>query len=85
MRTESTWPTRSPPPLPRLRAAPALRSERADLQACRRAHAKASPITLRDRGDYLIAATAEVVRLELAPLNVRHYPTFDGLAPPFRP
>jgi predicted nucleic acid-binding protein len=34
---------------------------------------------------YLIAATADVRRLELATLNVRHFPTFPGLAPPFDP
>lgn len=35
-------------------------------------------------GDYLIAATADVRGLELATLNVRHYPMFRGLRPPFR-
>jgi len=35
-------------------------------------------------GDYLIAATADVEGLDLATLNVRHYPMFAGLAPPFR-
>lgn len=34
-------------------------------------------------GDYLIAATALTEGLELATLNVRHYPMFDGLARPF--
>ena len=34
-------------------------------------------------GDYLIAATALTEGLELASLNVRHYPMFDGLARPF--
>lgn len=34
-------------------------------------------------GDYLIAATAQVEGLELATLNVRHYPMFDGLTRPF--
>ena len=34
-------------------------------------------------GDYLIAATAEVQGLELATLNVRHFPMFEGLQPPF--
>lgn len=34
-------------------------------------------------GDYIIAATAEVAGLELSTLNVRHYPMFDGLRPPF--
>jgi hypothetical protein len=34
-------------------------------------------------GDYLIAATADVNGLELATLNVRHFPMFDGLKPPF--
>ena len=34
-------------------------------------------------GDYLIAATAQVEGLELATLNVRHFPMFKGLAPPF--
>lgn len=35
-------------------------------------------------GDYLIAATADVLGLELATLNVRHFPMFDGLEPAFR-
>ncbi|MGH3563592.1 MAG: PIN domain-containing protein, partial [Mycobacterium sp.] len=34
-------------------------------------------------GDYLIAATADVKGLQLATLNVRHFPMFDGLQPPF--
>ncbi|HEX3947231.1 MAG TPA: hypothetical protein VHW47_05975 [Acidimicrobiales bacterium] len=34
-------------------------------------------------GDYLIAATARLEGLELATLNVRHFPMFDGLAQPF--
>jgi predicted nucleic acid-binding protein len=34
-------------------------------------------------GDYLIAATADVQGLELATLNVRHFPMFEGLQPPF--
>jgi predicted nucleic acid-binding protein len=34
-------------------------------------------------GDYLIAGTADVAGLELATLNVRHFPMFDGLEPPF--
>ncbi|HZE49478.1 MAG TPA: PIN domain-containing protein, partial [Jatrophihabitantaceae bacterium] len=35
-------------------------------------------------GDYLIAATAEVRGADLATLNVRHFPMFTGLRPPFR-
>ncbi len=34
-------------------------------------------------GDYLIAATADVRGLELATLNVRHFPMLEGLQPPF--
>lgn len=34
-------------------------------------------------GDYLIAATAEVKGYQLATLNVRHFPMFKGLRPPF--
>jgi predicted nucleic acid-binding protein len=34
-------------------------------------------------GDYLIAATAETRGLELATLNVRHFPMFSFLQPPF--
>lgn len=34
-------------------------------------------------GDYLVAATAQVEGLELATLNVRHFPMFVGLTPPF--
>jgi predicted nucleic acid-binding protein len=33
--------------------------------------------------DYLIAATALVNGCELATLNVRHFPMFDDLKPPF--
>ncbi|ORW08197.1 type II toxin-antitoxin system VapC family toxin [Mycolicibacter longobardus] len=36
-------------------------------------------------GGYLIAATADVNGLELATLNVRHFPMFPGLEPPFTP
>lgn len=35
-------------------------------------------------GDFLIAATADARGLELATLNVRHFPMFRGLRPPFR-
>lgn len=34
-------------------------------------------------GDDLIAATADVNGLQLATLNVRHFPMFDQLQPPF--
>jgi hypothetical protein len=34
-------------------------------------------------GDFLVAATAEVEGCELATLNVRHFPMFEGLQPPF--
>lgn len=34
-------------------------------------------------GDYLIAATVEVKGLQLATLNVRHFPMFKDLQPPF--
>ncbi|MDP9428641.1 MAG: PIN domain-containing protein [Actinomycetota bacterium] len=34
-------------------------------------------------GDYLVAAVAEVNGLEVATLNVRHFPMFPRLAPPF--
>jgi predicted nucleic acid-binding protein len=34
-------------------------------------------------GDYLVAASAQTEGLQLATLNVRHYPMFDGLEPPF--
>lgn len=43
----------------------------------RRSHATIS------LGDYLIAATADVEGMTLATLNVRHFPMFDGLEPPF--
>lgn len=36
-------------------------------------------------GDYLVAATAEVRGPVLATLNIRHYPMFNGLVPPFKP
>lgn len=32
---------------------------------------------------HLIAATAQIHGLELATLNVRHFPMFEGLEPPF--
>jgi len=35
-------------------------------------------------GDYLIAATAEVEGLDLATLNIRHFPMIEGLEAPFR-
>ena len=34
-------------------------------------------------GDYLIAGTAEVKGYDLATLNVRHFPMFENLRPPF--
>lgn len=34
-------------------------------------------------GDYLIGAVADVNGLQLATLNVRHFPMFTGLVPPF--
>ena len=34
-------------------------------------------------GDYLIAATVDVKGLELATLNVRNFPMFPDLRPPF--
>ncbi len=33
--------------------------------------------------DYLIAATADVLGLELVTRNVRHFPMFPGLEPPY--
>jgi predicted nucleic acid-binding protein len=48
------------------------------MRAYRRSH---SGIGL---GDYLIAATAQVEGLDLATLNVRHFPMFENLTPPFR-
>ena len=47
------------------------------MQEYRRSH---SGISL---GDYLIAATALTEGLELATLNIRHYPMFPELARPF--
>lgn len=34
-------------------------------------------------GDYLIAATADIEGIDLATLNVRHFPMFPGLPAPF--
>jgi predicted nucleic acid-binding protein len=34
--------------------------------------------------DYIIAATADVKGFTLATLNVRHFPMFENLQPPFR-
>jgi predicted nucleic acid-binding protein len=36
-----------------------------------------------DTTDYLIAAAAQSIGARLVTLNVRHYPMFDGLAPPY--
>jgi predicted nucleic acid-binding protein len=36
-----------------------------------------------DLVDYVVAATAEELDAELMTLNVRHFPMFEGLAPPF--
>jgi predicted nucleic acid-binding protein len=35
--------------------------------------------------DYLIAATADVLGARLATLNIKHFPMFEGLRPPFEP
>jgi len=34
--------------------------------------------------DYLVAATAETIGARLATLNVKHFPMFEGIQPPFR-
>jgi predicted nucleic acid-binding protein len=34
-------------------------------------------------GDYLVAATAQIEGCDLATLNIRHFPMFPGLQPPF--
>lgn len=34
-------------------------------------------------GDYLVAGTADVHRLDLATLNVRHFPMYEDLRTPF--
>ena len=34
-------------------------------------------------GDYLVAATARAQGLELATLNIKHFPMFHGLKAPF--
>lgn len=47
------------------------------MRAHRRAHAGVG------LGDYLIAATVDVEGLDLATLNVRHFPMFPGLPAPF--
>lgn len=36
-----------------------------------------------DLADYVIAATADVLGLELSTLNVKHFPMFAGLRPAF--
>lgn len=36
-----------------------------------------------DLVDYVVAATAELNGAELATLNVRHFPMFKGLKPPY--
>lgn len=47
------------------------------MRSYRRSHATIS------LGDYLIAATADIEGLTLASLNVRHFPMFEALEPPF--
>lgn len=47
------------------------------MQQYRRSHSGIGP------GDYIIAATALTEGRELATLNIRHYPMFEGLARPF--
>lgn len=47
------------------------------MRAYRRSHAAIG------LGDYLVAATALAEGCEVATLNVRHFPMFGGLAPPF--
>jgi predicted nucleic acid-binding protein len=47
-----------------------------------RAHRR-SPVGI-GIADLLVAATAQVHELQLATLNVKHFPMFRGLKPPFR-
>lgn len=37
-----------------------------------------------DLGDYLVAATADILGGEPATLNIKHYPMFPGLNAPFK-
>jgi predicted nucleic acid-binding protein len=48
------------------------------LQQYRRSHSGI------DLVDYVIAATTRSAGATLATLNVRHFPMFDGLAPPYK-
>ena len=43
------------------------------------AHLRGTP----EARDWLIAATADIRGLSLATLNVRHFPMFEGIQPPF--
>lgn len=67
----------------------ALRTEPVDDMVARRAGALMREYRRSHQGigiaDYLIAATAELRGLPLATLNVRHFPMFPGLEPPFAP
>ena len=47
------------------------------LRAHRRSHPGIDPV------DYVIAATADILSAELVTLNVKHFPMFKGLKPPF--
>jgi predicted nucleic acid-binding protein len=47
------------------------------LRAYRRSHRTIDVV------DYVIAASAEVQQARLATLNVKHFPMFEGLAPPW--
>jgi predicted nucleic acid-binding protein len=49
------------------------------MRAYRRSHSGIS------QGDYVLAATARVHGLDLATLNVRHFPMISGLTRPFEP
>lgn len=48
------------------------------MRSFRRSHANVG------LADYMIAGTADVLGLELATLNVRHFPMFNKLRAPFR-
>ena len=58
-----------------------LRLEESDAAAADRWYRCSHPGI--DIADYLIAATADLLGEQLVTLNVKHFPMFEGLVPPY--
>ena len=65
-----------------LRCEPVTREVAEDAGALRRRYRRSHNGI--STSDYLVAATARAVGLRPATLNVKHFPMFEGLEPPFR-